>query len=138
MWLQPTTSGGGGDGSGGLGGGSTAAQQRLVTASGESLYLWDVASQQQLCVAGPPPPPAGEAGAEHSGEPRRWGVPRMLLTVLMCFYPVLAWDSAAGEQSCTHPPRPAPLNDILVIAAPCTRSPRALAPRLFVWSQGAA
>lgn len=88
MWLQPTSSSssssGSSDGIGSIGS-SSATQQRLVTASGESLYLWDVATQQQLCVAGPPPPPAGLAGTEHSGE-SGWCVGRIGVRLAVQWY----------------------------------------------------
>lgn len=63
----PSTSSGGTESSSGAGGQS----QRLVTASGESLFLWDLATQRQLQQVPPPPLPAGVGGASDH-VPERW------------------------------------------------------------------
>ncbi|KAL4422869.1 hypothetical protein ABPG75_009066 [Micractinium tetrahymenae] len=53
------------------GGGGGGQSQRLVTASGESLFLWDMATQRQLQQVAPPPPPAGVADTSDQ-VPERW------------------------------------------------------------------
>lgn len=72
----PGTNGGSGSlydtGGGGAGlGGGTWGGQRLVTASGESLFLWDLPTQRLLQQAHPPPLPAALAGRQHE-VPERW------------------------------------------------------------------
>lgn len=65
----------GGSGSGGGSQGDCAAGQRLVTASGESLFLWDVHMQKLLHTAAPAPAPEVAGGGEHDGEalhPETW------------------------------------------------------------------
>lgn len=74
LFLQNSGSSSGGSSSGGGGGGSNGQPppQRLLTASGESLFLWDVATQRQMQQVAGPPPPASAAGGGSSQVPERW------------------------------------------------------------------
>ncbi|PSC76521.1 DNA-binding isoform A [Micractinium conductrix] len=68
LFLPPTSSSSDGGSASSSGG---ATPQRLVTASGESLFLWDVATQRQLQQVAPAPPPQAAAGEEYQ-VPERW------------------------------------------------------------------
>ncbi|KAL4448824.1 hypothetical protein ABPG77_007541 [Micractinium sp. CCAP 211/92] len=68
VFLPSSSSNGGSESSSSSGGGQP---HRLVTASGESLFLWDLATQRQLQQVPLPPLPAGVGGSSDH-VPERW------------------------------------------------------------------
>lgn len=128
LFLQPPSASSGSSG-------GAAAPQRLLTASGEALFLWDVATQRLLHQGAPPPPPpgTGPGSGEHQGAQRAdacWRTRCFLAFLLPAVCGRYGWLQAPRPPA--HPlrcSRPRSLN---------RSGARALASRLPVWCGGAA
>ena len=110
LFLPPTSSSSDGGSASSSGG---ATPQRLVTASGESLFLWDVATQRQLQQVAPAPPPQAAAGEEYQGGRRRSVLPPALpdaaaRRALMAAAALVTCVRSLHNCSETHRPRMCP------------------------------